>query len=537
MQETLAELLTYVRMVWRHRWLALGGAFLISFVGWTAVFMLPDKYEVSTKVFLDTRSLLRPVLKGLAVDSNVREDTVNMMRRTLLSRPNLESVARSTDMDLNVDTPEQFEKLLAQLADDVRVSGTVKDNIFNISYSGRDPKLTTRIVETLLNIFVEKSLGETRKDTSKTRDFLDQQIREYEAKLEAAEARLKEFKRKNIGLMPGEGQTYFSRREDVKKMLDSAKLELEEALSRREVLQAQLEGVEPTFGVTPLPTKMSDTMSGFVSELDPRIKSLQERLDNLLLQYTDKHPDVISTRELLDSLRARRKEEAAEYQREQRALAANAGPVSDGAMENPVFQELRISLGNVEAEVAALQARVAEYERRDAELKRLVDTIPKVEAELQALNRDYEIDSKNYDELVRRRESLKLSDEAEKTTDAVQFNIIEPPRVPLSPSSPNRPLLNSAVLVLGFGGGIAVAWFFAMIRPAFYTKEQIMNFTDLPVLGSVIRISGPRDILKRRMGYMVFGAGCLVLVLALVGLNMMESGNHGLVGGLLSGVS
>lgn len=514
MYELLVQLQTYVRMVWRFRWLALVGATLICAGGWLAVYMMPDKYEVSTKVFLDTRSLMKPILKGLAIDSNVQQDTVSMMRRTLLARPNLESVARSTDMDLSTSTPEEFEALIIGLASSVKVSGGAgRDNIFNITYKDNDAQLATRVVESLLNIFVERSLGESRKDTSKTKEFIDQQIREYEAKLEAAEDRLKEFKRRNVGLMPGEGKTYYSQRDEAQRQLSNAQLELAEAKNRRDVLMRQLEGEEPTFGMMPAPS-MQYEAAEFRSSLDGRIEKLQENLDNLLLQFTKKHPDVIASRHLLDDLIKRREKERRKYRAEQSSRRDPMQEMATSLAENPVFQEIKIAHGAAEAEVAALETRVMEYENRKAELEKLVDTIPKIEAELKALNRDYAVDRKNYDALVSRRESLKLSDEAGKTTDDVQFNIIEPPRVPIIPSSPNRPLLNAMVLAAGFGGGVAMALLFAMIRPSFYTKEDVVSFTDLPVLGVVARNSTTKEIFGRRVGYAIFVAGCLSLFLA-----------------------
>ena len=139
MNDILVLVLNYVRMLWRYRWVALVVAGLVCVGGWLYVLTMPDVYKVNAKVYLDTRSMLRPLLRGLAVDNSIREDTVNMMRRTLLVRPNLETVARKTDMDLQAKTPEEFDTLLIDLGTDISVSGTARDNIFDISYENADP--------------------------------------------------------------------------------------------------------------------------------------------------------------------------------------------------------------------------------------------------------------------------------------------------------------------------------------------------------------------------------------------------------------
>ena len=216
MHELLAQLETYRRTAWRYRGAGLAAAAVICLVGWVAVLLMPNKYEVSAKVFLDTSSLLRPVLRGLAVETSARQEAILMVRRTLLTRPNLEAVARTADMDLKTRTPEEMEEVVEGLAKTVKIGGTQRDNIFEIAYENADPQLATRVVEALLNLMVERSLGMSRKDTTKTREFIDQQIKEYEARLVAAENRVKEFRQANMGLMPSDGSGYYERREAVR---------------------------------------------------------------------------------------------------------------------------------------------------------------------------------------------------------------------------------------------------------------------------------------------------------------------------------
>ena len=536
MTETLLLVMNYVRMLWRYRWVALVLAGVVAAGGWSYVLLMPDVYEVEAKVYLDTRSLLRPLLRGLTVDSNVRADTVYMMRRTLLVRPNLEAIARKTDMDLQAKTPEEFEKLLVELATKIKVSGTARDNIFSISYQNEDPQLAARVVEALLNIFVERSLGDSRKDTSKTKQFLDDQIREYEARLEAAENRVKEFKQRNVGLMPSSGAGYFQRLEEARNALAAAALELREAQTRRDAIAAQVSGEEPTFGIGPPPPPPTGKRAAEQinsTQYDARIEKIRQQLDQLLLQYTDQHPDVISTRDLLATLETRREDELKRLRAEAVAAAAAAPPPETtsvaGPDQNPVFQDLKIQLSQAEAEVAGLTARVEEFQRREQELARLVDTVPKVEAELAKLNRDYEVNRGNYQELLKRRESLKLSDDAVQTTDDVQFNIIEPPRVPLTPISPGRPKLIAGVLVVALGAGGGLAVLIGLLRPAVYVREDFADIAAFPVYGVISRVWTPRLRFKRRLELATFGLGFSALFGMCVGLITLQNLNIDLV--------
>ncbi|NKC12953.1 MAG: chain-length determining protein [Gammaproteobacteria bacterium] len=515
-ENPLIQIRNHARMAWRFRWFALIAAGLICGAGWVGVAALPNQYEVSTQVYLDTKSMLRPVLKNLAIAPQEQE-TARLISRTLLVRPNLEAVARKTDMDLAVTTPKEFELLIGNLASRIEVGSTKRSNIFQISFEGTDPKQTYRVVEALLNIFVERSLGESRRDTSSTRQFIEEQIKEYEARLLAAETRLKEFKRQNAGLMPRDGKTYFARLDELSTRVSEASLQLSEAARRVSAIEKQLQGVPKAFKA-PGSTAAEKLRASTVDPLVERIYAMRHRLDELLVVYKAKHPDVVAARGILESLEAQYEAQQKETKATESADTGKEEEELEEAVPNPLHQELTVALGNAQAEMAAMQARVDEYLRRQTELRKLVDTVPKVEAELARLNRDYDIDKKNYDELVQRREALKISDEASQTTDDIRFNVIEPPREPIVPTGPHRIILSAGVLVVGLGAGVGLAFLIGLLKPAFYGRDDCESITQLPVLGVVSRVWTRGELFRHRMEVVTFALGCIALLAVCVGV-------------------
>ena len=180
----------YVNGLLARRWTILITAWIISGIGWFAVAMMPNSYTATARIYVDTESLLRPLMKDLAVQQDVQRQ-VDVMRRTLLTRPNVE-------LDLSVSTPIELEQLIERLAKDIEIR-TEGQNIFSIEYSASRPRLAQRIVDTTLQIFVEMNLGDQQQDMESARRFIDQQISEYETKLRNAELTVAEFKRKNSG--------------------------------------------------------------------------------------------------------------------------------------------------------------------------------------------------------------------------------------------------------------------------------------------------------------------------------------------------
>ena len=165
-----------------------------------------------------------------------------------------------------------------------------------------------------------------------------------------------------------------------------------------------------------------------------------------------------------------------------------------------------------EASVAALQVRVTRFQAQVDELRNLVDTIPRVEAELVRLNRDYNVNKKNYEMLLARRESANISEEAGQSSGSVKFRVVDPPHVPLTPAAPNRPLLVSVVLAGSILAGMVFAFFMSQIRPTFDNGRVIARELGVPMLGVVSMVWTGRSHIKRRMEIATFGLGGLMLV-------------------------
>lgn len=480
MLEPLNKVLDQLRGCWRYRWLALIVMWATVLLGGLLVYSLPNIYEARARVFVDTESVLRPLLSGLAVGTDVISQ-VNMMSRVLLARPNLEKVARDTDLALRAETPEAFEQLLVRLTRDIRLDGGGRDSMFTITYTDSDRHMAERVVQTLVNTFVESTLGMSSADTSNAQRFIGEQIKEYEERLRKAEEGLAEFKRKNVGLMPGEGGDYYTRLQSAMTELTASRQQYNLLNSKREELVRQLEGEEPTFGLV---TPSGEVGGG--NPLDSKISEYRKRLEGLLLQFTDKHPEVVALRDTISQLEAQRAKEAA--LRGPRSPGAGGSGINQLNI-NPVYQSMKIALSSTEVEMVQLRGKLAAQQAEVNRLQGLVNTLPEVEAQLQALNRDYEVNRAKHTQLLEALERGRLSEHAEESKQDLTFRIIEPAAVPLKPAGPNRPMLLTAVLFASVVLGGAFAFVLHQLNPVFMTRAALREFTGLPVLGSVSYIA------------------------------------------------
>lgn len=513
LRELLTKVLDELRGAWRFRWWSLIAAWVVCIVGWFAVFTMPDVYQASARVYVDSRSILRPLLQGLAINPDLASG-LDLVRQVILSRPQIEKVVRETDLDLRARTPEQKEELIRDIqtrvfidAADLRARTAQGEGLYVISFKDGDRRKAIEVVDTMLKAFVESALGDKRVGQETAQRFIDEQIADYAQRLTEAEARVAEFKRNNLGMMPDSRGDYFARLQEETAQMDAVRSALAIAESRRNEIQRQLSGEEPfLFGFdTGAPSMAMDTGSG---DLTYRIQGLEKQLDELMLRYTEKHPEVIATRATIDELRRRQDEELARVRAGQRAT----GSLASSLKTNPVYQSLEMELKRTEVQVAELRQELAQRQGTVSTLRRQVNMVPEVEAEFARLNRDYDVTRQQYVELVQRRETASITEQADRTG-TVKFEILEPPSASLDPIEPDRPMLLIAVLLAGLAVGAGLAWLMNQLRPVFHSARTLAEVTGLPVIGAISRTWVERYRQLRRVELLKFSAATLLLVL------------------------
>jgi len=494
MAEITAVLLNFLKAIGKYRWYAVVITWIVALIGWAVVLRLPNQYDASARVYVDTQSILKPLLSGMTTMPNL-EDQVVFMRRTLLSRPNIEKLMRDVDLDVKAKDTKEHDKMVDELMSKIKIGGTERDDIYTITYVSDNPTLGKNVVQALLTMFVEGSYGGKKQDSDKAVQFIDDQIKTYEDKLAAAENTLKEFKIKNMGMLPGSGD-YGGQLSGATDQLNQARLELAEAEQARNAIRRQINGEPAKPGTQTIDPAMIDP------ELENRIATVQKNLDTMRLQYTEQHPDVIANKRLLAQLLAQKADLAKNKKRS----------LDPGAGYSPMLQQLTVSLSQAEARVASLRARVNEFSARVTNLRSRSTSAPEIEAQLTQLNRDYEVNKQNYQRLVERRESARLSGDLSSATDMLNFRVIDPPTVPAQPSGPNRLRLFSLVFGGALVAGLAAAFLMSQLRPTFMSQSTLRDSTGLPVLGAIGMNWTNEQTVRRKRRLVAVGVSVLLLL-------------------------
>ena len=499
-----------LEVAWQRRWLLVATAWGVCLIGWVGVAAIPNSYESDARLYVDTDAVLTPLLKGLAVDQNT-ESQLEMMQRTLLSRPNLDKLIDVTPLNLAIDDREQRQEMVAKLGREIKVTAE-GPNLFTISYRNSEPQLAHDVVAALLNIFIERATGTNRADMANAQRFINAQITSYVAQLRAAEQRRAAFLRKYMDILPLQ-QNGSSRLDNARVAVTNLEGQLKDALARREALRQEAQITPPVINEA----SMTGGLSAATMSPQAQLAAAEDKLIELRTRYTDRYPDVITARRVVATLKA-------EIRKAPKAKPASPG--SGGfALPNPVYARLKMQLIEADATLSALRSQLDTAKKSLVRMEALARAAPEVEARYQGLDRNYQVLRKNYEELMSRREASLITEAADTSADKVRLRIVDPPQLPTLPVAPRRLLLVSAVLVAGLGAAAGLAVMLAQSDRSIGDLAQLRDF-GLPMLGGISLASSPR---QQRIPYpQAVGIMLALLVLIAVygGLAAGIAANH-----------
>lgn len=444
----------YAVGLWRRRWAAIVAAWAFALAGWFGVWLLPDKYESRAQVFVQTESILQPVMTGVTAQPNY-ERRVEVMRQQLLTRPNVEEVVYRAGLDKTISASSEIErrvkmeKLIDWVAGQIKVESP-QEMYFNITYRYGDRDIARNVVDAVLNLLIEQDLGASLQEKEEARRLLDAEIARFDERLTAKERQVATFRRdhaEELAVVEGNARQRELRETDLARLRNDMAREEGRVASLRNLLSA-----------TPR------TSSG--SELD----TLKVQLAQLRSQYNENYPDIENLKARIDQLENG---------------AAGALPV------NPEYRRIATELATAEGAVEGLKSAEARVRAELAALAVTIGDAPQVEAELQQIVRDYEQTRKSYEELLERRDRLTLTSSLGAGGRGVEYKIFERPTPALTPAAPPRFMLILGVLVLALAGGAGVALLMTHFDKTYTQSADLTEAFGLPVLGSVGIVETP----------------------------------------------
>ena len=506
MMQQFDNLIEQLRGLWRFRSIGMAVAWAVLVLALFAITVLPNRYEASATVFVNTQTAMSAATRTLTLDENT-DSQIQLVREALLGGPQLGKIADDTGLTARARTPEERQQAIDKLRNQIQIAlrnagAAAGGGTYVISYTNKDRDTSLKVVDRFVNTFVGEALGGKLRGSEQAQQFLTQQIADLEKRLRDAEEALAAFKKAHVGLLPADQNDYFKRLDTELADLDAAQTKLSVAKMRRDELERQLRGEDPL-----VPGGAAKGAAGApASDTATRLQQSQQQLDELLLNYTEKHPKVIELRNTIAALQKRLNDEIEAARKGDASAAARTGLAA-----SPVYQNLKLQYDQVGVEIAGLQADIANHRQRVAALRSMMNTAPEVEAQFSRLNRDYTVVKAQYEALVEQLGRARLGEQAAQTG-LVRFDVVDPPRAGFDPVFPKRPLLAVGALLAAIAAGVGVAFLLNMLRPAFGSVQRLHEVTGLPVLGAVSMTWIERYDAQLRRSALQLAAGVLGLV-------------------------
>ena len=498
----------YLTLIIRRRYAALSVALAVLSVCTWGSFFWPKTYEAKSTVLVENTSIIEPLMKDVGVPRGT-EDIVSSLKNSIVSRNLLEKVIKKLDLDATVKAPTQYEAVIDGLRKNIDVAlpqgarGSTKGStVFTVTYRARDPKRVRDVVNALVGQFIEENIGFRRSDAYGAYEFIKGQLSEYKTKLEESDKAIREFREKNPLVVPQSETTIAKNIEQLQTGRMEAEIKLKELTRKSENLRKQLSGEK----------ELTVAMISNDGSPQGRLNYLNNQLVILMSKYTENYPEVIRVRNEIEEL----KKEIAQPQ-----AGSRQGGGSEMSAINPIYQRLKEQLGETDAEIDSLKARIGELSRQQQQGQNLLGRMPKEQEEWTKLQRNRNVYQKIYDELLEKLESARVSTDLEATSKTGFFKVLDPAVLPPHPLKPNRVLIILFGVALGIASGAGFVIGLESLKRPFKDESDIESRLKLYVLGTIPSIvtEEDRSAEKTRDRRVFIAASAYLFVIGLVLIN------------------
>ncbi|MET3929700.1 polysaccharide chain length determinant protein (PEP-CTERM system associated) [Lysobacter sp. OAE881] len=289
---------------WRRRPVLLAGVFTaIALAALVFGMLLPKKYNSQTTILVEESNIIKPLMEGRAVPTSVVSRAA-ITREVAFSRKTMEDILRTGGWMAKNPTPLQQDQIIELITGRTIISNP-RDNLIRVSYTDTDPARAHAVTKRFAELIIQESLATKERESRDAYDFIDSQVRAYHKKLIDAESKLEAYRKSNPDARPGIDGDVNSRIAELRRMVDTSRMELMDLQSQGNALQGQLNGENEV--------NLVQTRSG---QLLARMAELEAEHDKLLMNYTEQHPDVVRVQHQIRDLEEEvRREDARQAER------------------------------------------------------------------------------------------------------------------------------------------------------------------------------------------------------------------------------
>jgi polysaccharide chain length determinant protein (PEP-CTERM system associated) len=483
-EETAPDILALVKrysrlLLKKRRIFIIVALIFMSPIVWGS-FFLPNTYQADSIIVVES-NVIKDLVKGLVITPSI-EERLNFLQVEILSRSILTKLIEKLDLDIQDGEKADLEDVIIDLKKHITIR-VGKNERFTVSATGKNPKLVRDIVNTLVNLYVEESKRSKKAESSDANVFLSEQLKYYKRKIEEAEENLTQFRREKIAYVTRTEGQLLTAIQDTTEKLEEIDITIKELEAKKNRLQKQLAGEDPMSVKT-----TSQPLIASTNPLKARLVELENKLNVLLTQYTEKHPDVVAVRQLIDETKKKLEAEGAPNTEQ------GIEQISEKSYEtNPIYMQVKENLFTIESDLESLVARREFLEKKKIQWESYLKNIPQELKTLATLQRERDSYTGIYNQLVERLGRSEVSSQLEVEDRGTNFRVVEPAVLPTKPSGPPRVIIIVGGIGFGFAVAVGVILLLDFFNNSFKDVEALKSALNIEILAVIPQIITPKD--------------------------------------------
>ena len=508
------DLKSYWQIARRRCWYFFIPLFTVWLVVYVAAWIMPAIYRSGTLIIVQ-----QPTVPQQYVVSNVAGDLqnrLNSITQQILSRTRLLHIIDK----LNLYAKERARLTPDELVDKMRkdidielVRSPGKDELtaFNVFFSAKDPNTAQSVTSELTSLFISENIEVRQQLSESTTKFLESQLDQARESLGQQEGRLREYKGRYLGELPGQLESNIQILSGLQNQLQAE----QDSLGRAKQQNTYLESLITQYHSAESSSKSSDGAPVGLPAIDNELARLRAQMADLSAHYTERHPDVRKLKEQIAKTERMKQQILANLNSKDEAGQKDGASVdyrdSASGQISPIMQ-VQSQLKANQIEIANRQQNIAELKSKIGEYQGRLNQTPVREQQLADLSRDYEQSKANYDSLLAKRNQSELATNLEKRQEGEHFQILDPPSFPEKPYSPNRLKFAWIGLFAGAVLGSATAAGAEFVDDRIYSEYDVTQLTPVEILTQLPPLTTAREQEQQRKSMILDFVGVTAVV-------------------------
>jgi len=438
------------------------------------------------------------------------QDSLATLSELVTSRNSLEKVIIQYSLYQQAREKLPIEDVIEMMRNNIEILPSKQGDVFSVSFEGGNPQQVVRVTNQLASLFIEENLKYREERATETSKYTESELSMSKRVLDGKEAQMRDYKLKYFNEMPDQRQSNFS--------------QLQALLSQQQGIQNSIQELERTKVMAQEQSNMQLRIANFAAQNNSgpqpetdydRLQRLKAHLVEISAKYTESHPEVKRTKQLITQLQAKIS-----------ASGGRGGGASTGSkaallasLEN---QRLQMQIKQIDANIDQLRKQLGTLPEQIAKYQGWIEAAPVREAEWQTLTRDYSELRRHYDQLVAQNLAAQSAENIEKNQKGSRFKIVDSARLPEKPFKPNFLKVVGGALAVGLGLSLVFVLGADFIDTSFKDVNELEDFVGVPVICAIPYIEQEHEIRKQKvyfrfsvLGILLFAVGVIAAVVVM----------------------